>query len=494
MSGPSRPPTSISPTPVTATPSTPTAPTPTAPTPATPTAPTTRPEPSAYWCELAWIPPGITPTANVLVRVDRDRIVGVEPDTPSPPPGAKTLRGLTLPGLANGHSHAFHRALRGRTHRASSEASSFWTWRTQMYDVADRLDPDSYLDLATATYAEMALAGVTCVGEFHYLHHDRQGRSYAEPNVMADALVAAARAAGLRIALLDACYLSGGIGLPLAGAQRRFGDGDVDRWADRVERLDHAYAAAADVVIGAAIHSVRAVPMDQLAGVVGWAAQRERPLHVHLSEQRRENDDCAAAYGVSPTRLLFDAGALSPRTTAVHATHLDGDGIGLLAGTGTTICLCPTTERDLADGIAPAATLDRAGSRLVLGTDSHAVIDMFEEARALEHHERLASGQRGHWSAAELLRAVTESGHHALGTDDAGVISAGARADLVCVRLDSVRTAGATPDQAADAAVFAATSSDVDVVVANGVLVVEDGRHRLLGDVAARLERTIRAL
>jgi formiminoglutamate deiminase len=428
--------------------------------------------------------------------VDGDRIVGVEPDTLSPPPGAKVLRGLTLPGFANVHSHAFHRALRGRTHqpRGGTEPASFWTWRTQMYDVADRLDPDSYLALATATYAEMALAGITCVGEFHYLHHDRRGRPYAEPNVMADVLIAAARAAGLRIALLDACYLTGGIGQPLAGAQCRFGDGDVDRWADRVERVHHAYASTADVVVGAAIHSVRAVPQDQLAGVVGWAAQRECPLHVHLSEQRRENDECVAAYGMSPTRLLFGAGALSPRTTAVHATHLDGDGVGLLAGTGTTICLCPTTERDLADGIPSAAVLDRAGARLVLGTDSHASIDMCEEARGLEHHERLASGRRGTWSPAALLHALTESGHHALGFDDAGVISVGARADLVCVRLDSVRTAGIPPDLAVDAAVFAASAADVDVVVANGNLVVEDGRHRLVDDVAGRLARAIRVL
>jgi formiminoglutamate deiminase len=464
----------------------------------TPTATTAE---SAYWCALAWLPTDAAPTPNVLVRVVGDRIAAVEPGTPSPPPGAKVLRGLTLPGFANVHSHAFHRALRGRTHAASgtstgrgSEPGSFWTWRTQMYDVADRLDPDRYLDLATAVYAEMALAGITSVGEFHYLHHGPGGRRYAEPNIMADVLVTAARTAGLRITLLDTCYLAGGIGLPLAGAQCRFGDGDVDSWAERVERLHTAYADASDVVVGAAIHSVRAVPKAQLPGVVDWAARHDAPLHVHLSEQRRENDDCVAAYGVTPTRLLFDAGVLSPRTTAVHATHLDGERIGLLAGTGTTICLCPTTERDLADGIGPASTLDRAGCPLTLGTDSHAVIDMFEEARGLELHERLASGHRGRWSAAELLRTLTEAGHHALGEAGAGVIAPGASADLVCVRLDSVRTAGATPHLAADAVLYAATAADVDTVVASGELVVDDGAHVGLGDVAALLDRSIHAL
>ncbi len=392
---------------------------------------------ASYWCELAWLPPG-TVRPSVLVRVNGTRIVAVEPDTPHPPPGATRLAGLTIPGLANTHSHAFHRALRGRTQQVGPPGGrgSFWTWRDQMYDAAARLDPGSYGALARAVFAEMALAGITCVGEFHYLHHRPDATPYDEPNLMADVLIAAARTAGLRIALLDTCYLTGGIATALSGVQRRFGDGDADRWAARADLLHHAYSDSADVVVGAAAHSIRAVPPLQMEIVAQWAGDRHAPLHVHLSEQRRENDDCLAAYGTSPTRRMAEHGVLGPRTTVVHATHLDDTDIGLLADTGTTACLCPTTERDLADGIGPARVLADAGCPLTLGTDSHAVVDMFEEARALELHERLATGRRGHWSAGELLTFGAESGHRALGFPDAGRIAPGAWADLVSVRLE----------------------------------------------------------
>ena len=221
---------------------------------------------------------------------------------------------------------------------------------------------------------------------------------------------------------------------------------------------------------------------------------------MHLSEQRRENDDCLAAYGTYAHQALAEHGVLGPRTTAVHATHLDDTDIGLLADTGTAACLCPTTERDLADGIGPARALADAGCPLTLGTDSHAVVDMFEEARALELHERLATGRRGHWSAGELLTFAAESGHRALGFPDAGRIAPGAWADLVSVRLDSVRTAGVRasmdahgPGSAADTVVFAATSSDVHSVVASGRQIVADGRHERLPDLAELLEETIGA-
>jgi formiminoglutamate deiminase len=456
---------------------------------------------AAYWCELAWLPPG-TVRPDVLVRVQGSRIVAVEAGTPDPPRQATRLAGLTLPGLANAHSHAFHRALRGRTQRAGSPAGpgSFWTWRDQMYDVAARLDPGSYAALARAVYAEMALAGITCVGEFHYVHHRPDATAYDEPNLMADVLVAAARAAGLRITLLDTCYLTGGIATPLSGVQRRFGDGDARGWAGRADLLHRAYAGNADVVIGAAAHSIRAVPPLQMETVARWAGDRHAPLHVHVSEQRRENDECLAAYGTSPTRRLAEHGVLGPRTTVVHATHVEETDIALLADTGTTACLCPTTERDLADGIGPAGALSAAGCPLTLGTDSHAVVDMFEEVRGLELHERLASGRRGHWTSGQLLAAATESGHRALGFPDAGRIAAGAWADLVSVGLDSVRTAGARtlveaqgPAMAADAVVFAATAADVHSVVAGGARIVADGRHVRLPDVAKQLEAGISA-
>src|SRR5699024_577839 len=204
---------------------------------------------------------------------------------------AARLGDLLLPGLANCHSHVFHRALRGRTHAGGG---TFWTWREQMYALAAALDPDLLHRLARAAYAEMAAAGTTAVGEFHYLHHRPDGGSYEEPNAMADAVIQAARDVGIRIALLDACYLSSGFDEPPQGVQRRFDDGDATRWADRVQALHARYASAADVVVGAAIHSVRAVPADQLATVAQWAHGHAAPLHVHLSEQPAENEQCLA--------------------------------------------------------------------------------------------------------------------------------------------------------------------------------------------------------
>jgi formiminoglutamate deiminase len=432
---------------------------------------------TAWFAESALLPAGLA--RDVRFETADGRFTAVTPNAPVQ--GATRLAGVVVPGLANCHSHAFHRALRGRTH---DHGGTFWTWRKLMYALADRLDPDRYLDLARATYAEMALAGVTSVGEFHYLHHAPGGRRYDDPNVMAEALRQAAADAGIRLTLLDTCYLSGGLAGdghgPLEGVQRRFGDGDVDMWATRMTALGED----ARTRIGAAIHSVRAVPREALTTVRAAAARR--PLHVHLSEQPDENDACVRYYGVTPTRLLDDCGVLGPATTAVHATHLTPDDLARLGASATTACLCPTTERDLADGIGPARALAEAGSRLSLGTDQHAVIDMFEEARALEMDERLSSQRRGRFTPEELFAALTR--HASIGWPDAGRLEAGARADLVAIRLDSVRTAGCDPAQV----VLAAGASDVHTVVVDGVPIVQDGGHRL-GDVGLLLSSAIEA-
>jgi formiminoglutamate deiminase len=420
----------------------------------------------------------------VLIEVDGGRFTAVTPSVAAAP-DANRLPGLTLPGLANTHSHAFHRALRGRTHQG---LGTFWTWRERMYEVATRLDPDTYLALATATYGEMALAGISCVGEFHYLHHQRDGLPYADPNAMGAALVEAAAQAGIRLTLLDTCYLSSGVdGAPLAAPQRRFGDADAAAWVDRVGALRPASRDRWRV--GAAIHSVRAVPAAEIPTVAGWAAGAGAPLHVHLSEQRAENAACLAYHHRTPTELLGDLDVLGPRTTAIHATHLTDVDRTLLGDTDTGVCFCPTTERDLADGIGPARSLVDAGAALSLGTDSHAVVDLFEEARAVELHTRLRDERRGHFSAADLLTAATAAGHQALGWDDAGTIAPGARADLVTVTLDSVRTAGSDPS----AIVFTATAADVTQVVVDGTVVVRDGRHASL-DVPAALRTAIEAV
>jgi formiminoglutamate deiminase len=442
---------------------------------------------TSYLAELAWLPTGIA--ADVAIDLTAGRFTRVEPGG-APSPGAERLRGLVLPGTANAHSHAFHRALRGRTHRGRG---TFWTWRETMYAVAAGLDPDGYHALAQAVFAEMALAGFTSIGEFHYLHHDPAGRPYASPNAMGEALIAAARAVGLRIALLDTCYLAGGIGEPPHGVQRRFSDGEVARWADRVDALHAAHDGRDDVVVGAAVHSVRAVPADAIGVVAAWAEEREAPLHVHVSEQPAENEACRAAYGRTPTQLLAEHGAIGPRTSAVHATHLTADDLTLLGDAAAFACLCPTTERDLADGIGPAGRLLEAGARLTLGTDSHAVVDPFEEARAVELDLRLATRERGHLPVAALLDALTADGHASLGFPDAGRLAAGARADLVAVDLESVRTAGTDVDHALATVLFAATAADVTDVVADGRRVVRDRQHHL-GDVGELLAERIPAV
>ena len=406
---------------------------------------------TAYLLERAWVDGAVVD--DVLVEIEggrftrvlsrwnsrlaaeasaaRDEFHRLAGETPRIP-------GLTIPGMVNDHSHAFHRALRGRTQR---DTGTFWTWREQMYDVAGRLTPETYAALARATFREMVAAGYTEVTEFHYLHHQPDGTSYDDPNAMGEALSRAAGDAGIRLTLLDTCYLSSGFGKPPEGVQVRYSDGTAEQWAER----------AGDGP--AAIHSVRAVPRDQLHVFRG-----RHPLHVHLSEQPRENEDCLAAYGVTPTRLLHDEGLLGPSTTVVHATHLTDDDIALLGASNTNVCITPTTERDLADGIGPARRLHDAGCRLSIGSDSHAVIDPFEELRGLEMDERLATQQRGHWTAAELLGIGTHSRR----------IAVGEPADLVTLDTRSPRTSGTGADE--HTAVYAATSADVTHVVIDGVI------------------------
>lgn len=430
---------------------------------------------SVYWAEYAWLPDGLAERVTIDVAGSTIRSVagGTEPN-------GNVLHGLTVPGFANAHSHAFHRALRGRTHHGRG---SFWTWRERMYSVADRLDPDSYYRLARGVYAEMVLAGYTSVGEFHYLHHAPGGVAYNDPNAMSAALAAAAQDAGIRLTLLDTCYLSGGFGQPPDEHQRRFSDGDAAAWAER----SAAFKSESELVrTGVAAHSVRAVPPRALAVVAQQADGR--PVHVHLSEQPAENLDCLAAHGLTPTALLADNGLLGPDTVAVHATHMSTADIQMLADARSRACFCPTTERDLGDGIGPARELLDAGVRLCLGTDSHAVVDGFEEWRALELNERLASHTRGRFDIAELFGAATD--HESIGWPEVGRIEAGAAADLVTVDLDSIRTAGTEPA----AALFAASATDIREVLIAGRQVVSEGRHVSVQSPEIILREEIRAL
>jgi formiminoglutamate deiminase len=438
--------------------------------------------PATWWCEHAWLG-GDRATAGVALTVDGDRIVGVDTGVAEPPPGAERLAGLVLPGLVDAHSHAFHRALRGRTQVGTG---SFWTWREQMYALAGRLDPDRFLALARAAFGELALAGVTTVGEFHYVHHAPGGLPYADPLAMGHALLTAAADVGIRITLLDTLYLRGGFDQELGAVQRRFADLDADAWATRAS----AWVPTPTVRIGAAIHSVRAVPVDAMRDVVSWADVRTAPLHAHVAEQRAEVDACLAAHGSTPVQLLSSVGALGPGFTAVHATHVDPVDVEALGAAAATCCLCPTTERDLADGIGPAAALVAAGARLAVGSDSHAVVDLFEEARAVELDERLATERRGELPAATLLGAATVGGARALAWPEAGALAPGRLADLVVVGLDSVRLAGVDADHLVEGAVFAAAAPDVRHVAVGGRWIVRDGAHVTL-DVVGELRRSI---
>ncbi len=456
-----------------------------------------------WWhAERAWLgaphDTGSGLARDVLIEAHGQRFAAVTPGTPAAqvPPGTVWLPGLTLPGLANAHSHAFHRALRG-----SAVGDTFWTWRDRMYAVAERLDPDTYFALARAVYAEMALAGITCVGEFHYLHHGPGGIKYSDPNELGRLLIAAAAAAGLRITLLDTCYLAGGfdpggVPRPLTGVQLRFGDGTAAAWAERVAGFgcDALGMVGPHARVAAAIHSVRAVPPDQVPEVMTWSHAHGTPVHAHLSEQPMENAECRAAFGATPAEVMYDAGALGPRSTMVHATHLTARDIELLGGSRTAVCMCPVTEADLADGVGPAPALAAAGCALALGSDGHSVIDVFEEARWLELSQRLVTHRRGNFTAAELAAAATVSGHACLGWPDAGEIVPGAYADLVTVSLDGPRLSGAAAGDPLAVLLAAGTAADVRDVVASGADVVRDGRHLLVDDVPGELAAAVAAV
>lgn len=331
---------------------------------------------------------------------------------------------MNLPATANCHSHAFHRALRGRRPRGAD----FWGWRKGMYEVAGRLDPERYHRLARAVYAEMRLAGYDAVGEFHYLHLDRTGVPYSDPHAMSEALIAAAEEVGLRICLLRTHYARAGFGEAEPDpVQRRFIE-PLEVWQQRAVELAARHRDSASVVVGAAIHSVRAVPAESFEQVAGTLA--DAPLHVHVSEQPEENRACREATGLTPVRLLAEAGVWSSRTTAVHATHLESGDIEILGGGGATVCFCPTTEAELADGIGPSAALRRAGVPLSIGSDSNTVVDPFAELRGLAMHERLATGSRDGWQADQLWQVA--GAHRSLGLTPGGVVEV----------ADSVRTAG----------------------------------------------------
>ncbi|CAN5481423.1 formimidoylglutamate deiminase [soil metagenome] len=370
-----------------------------------------------------------------------------------------------FPGFANAHSHAFHRLLRGTTH---ADGGDFWRWRESMYRVAGLLDPAVMFLVARAVFAEMLTSGYTAVGEFHYLHHRTDGSPYTPRHAMESAIATAARDVGIRLVLLDTCYLDGGIGEPLAREQLAFGDpsaaGWLGRWRDLRNRLEDGV-----VTVGAAIHSVRAVSPAAMAEISA-GLDGEVPLHIHVSEQPQENADCLAAYGTTPTGVLERAGLLTGRLSLVHATHLTEEDRGLIGDSGATVVICPTTEADLGDGIGPALDLAGLGARLAIGSDQNAVIDPLLELRGLEAGERLSSGHRGRFSPAALAAAGTSGGYASLGLGT-GVLRVGDLCDLVEIDTTTRRTMGSQPAQLP----LSATAADVRRVLVGGRVVADSG-------------------
>jgi formiminoglutamate deiminase len=377
----------------------------------------------------------------------------------------RTMDGVVLPGLVSAHSHAFHRALRGQTH---ADGGDFWAWRQPMYELANTLTPDSYRDLATHVFNEMVSAGITTVGEFHYIHHLPNGERYEDPNAVGLALADAARIAGIRMTLIDTAYLTSDVdGTPVGEEQTRFSDGSIDEWSARVRSLASALGDDPMIRLGVAAHSVRGVGVHDLGTIARTATELDAPLHIHASEQVAENQACLAHHGVTPIGLLASNGVLGPRTTVVHATHLTAGDINLIAESGSTVCFCPTTEADLGDGIGPALELVEAGVTICLGSDSNAVIDILHEATRLEHHDRLRLMRRGIHSSQALASMATANGMRSLGWPLGG-LAVGSPADFIAVDTSGselARTGGSLA-----AVMSSATRASVTDVVVGGVV------------------------
>jgi formimidoylglutamate deiminase len=330
-------------------------------------------------------------------------------------------RRAAIPAMANAHSHAFQLDLRGAGERPASDADDFWSWRQEMYRLANSHDPESMRAVANRAYAQMAAAGYGAVGEFHYVHHQPDGRPYEEPNAMAIALAQAALAQGLEIVLLAAAYHRGGPGREPAPEQRRFCDSDVETFLARLDALRAWAARHSGVNVGVAVHSVRAVPADWIETIAAYAERHALVRHVHACEQRRELAECEAEHGCTPIELLERCGFLGPRTSVVHAIHVTESDIERLARSGAIVITCPTTEGNLGDGYLPALRLRDAGVRLAIGTDSQVRIDPFEELRELETGARREGQTRAGLLAAspggDLWRVLTAHGRASLGLE-----------------------------------------------------------------------------
>jgi formimidoylglutamate deiminase len=402
-----------------------------------------------------------------------------------------------LPGLVNGHSHAFQRALRGHTeHRTASDRDSFWTWRGSMYFAASHLTPEGLYHASRMAFLEMLLGGITTVGEFHYVHHGAGGAPYTDRNELARQVLRAARDTGVRIALLQTAYVRSGWSQPVEPGQARFLTPRVEDFIADTEALRALVTrsdAGGQAWVGVAPHSLRAVPLDYVREAVAYARAQQMPVHMHVSEQPADVEACLAEHNLRPVDLLDREGLLGPHFTAVHAIHVTSGEIAALARAGATVCACPTTERNLGDGTLLADQLLNAGVRISLGSDSNVQINLLEDARELEYHLRILKLERAVLTAEQLFRCATEAGAASLDAPG-GRLEVGHAADFFTVALDDPSLAGAERESLLSHIVFSAERTALRDVAIGGKFVVRDGCHPLAGEIIQEFTRVQREL
>ncbi|HWZ30850.1 MAG TPA: formimidoylglutamate deiminase [Bryobacteraceae bacterium] len=399
-----------------------------------------------------------------------------------------------LPGLVNVHSHAFQRVIRGRTEHRTTDRDTFWTWRVSMYHAANKVSPEAMYHIARMAFLEMALSGITTVGEFHYVHHDSGGTPYADRNLLAKQILRAADEIGLRIALLRTAYVRAGWNKPSDPGQARFITPRAEDFIADTEALRSSLTGRAS--IGVAPHSVRAVPLDYLHEVAAYARTNALPLHMHVAEQPAEIEACIGEYGVRPVELLHRENILDSRFTAIHAIHITPNEAANLGR--STVCACPTSERNLGDGAVPADLLYDAGAGICFGSDSNVQIDILEDARLLEYDLRMNKLERvilsdGSDLSQRLFRSATATGATSLGVD-AGALEPGRKADFFSVDLNDPSLAGADRASLLDHVVFALERTAIRDVWVDGVRIIEEGRHPLQDEVVEQFTAVQRSL
>jgi formimidoylglutamate deiminase len=454
---------------------------------------------TALWAETALLPEGWA--AGVRLEIDAaGDLAAVQAGASAA--GAERLAGVVLPGMPNVHSHAFQRAMAGLAEGLEPGEASFWTWRRVMYRFLERIGPEELSAIAAQLYVEMLEAGYTAVGEFHYLHHQPDGRAYDDPAELSWAILQAQRATGIGLTHLPALYLAGGFGgAPPEPGQRRFLH-DLGGFARLLEALRGAFAGDLDLRLGIAPHSLRAVPDDALREAVGILDRidPDAPIHVHVAEQAREVRDCLEWCGQRPVAHLLDLAPVGPRWCLIHATHMDDDETAALARSGAVAGLCPTTEANLGDGLFNLAAYLDAGGRFGIGSDSHVSVSPIEELRWLEYGQRLttlrrlvaASAAEPHCGA-RLWRAALAGGAQALGRR-IGKLAPGCRADLIRLDLDHPLLYGRTGDLLLDALVFSGNANPIQDVMVGGRWRVRDGRHVDRERIATAYRRTVAQL